>query len=208
LYSIASAPGADTLEIIYNLVESGEISPRLWECQAGDTILMQGPRGGFIEPKLEANQTEIWWIGNGTGISPYISMIRYYREHDPAQLSKRFLLFGCRSPDDIWFLPELIATVGEHGLRCLICLSSAQAKTLSAENQLTAGLPIYSHGMAGLPIRIALYFGRLTAWPGLHSPHRDKLAMLCGSSLMISEVRDSLMDSGLASSQIFAETYF
>lgn len=208
LYSIASAPGNASLDIMYNLVPDGTLTPQLWHLQAGDELFLQGPRGNFGEPPILDAGKAIWWICNGTGVSPFISLIRHFQKQGIPKANQRTLVFGFRTPSDAWFLEELIAA-GNAGLRTILCLSSAHARQLVRNHPLTQNLPEWhEQSENGHQAGTFLHIGRLTAWRGLREIPPGDLAMLCGSSLMISEVRDRLISDGMAPAQIFAETYF
>jgi ferredoxin/flavodoxin---NADP+ reductase len=74
-YSIASAPGAH-LEILLNKVSGGELTPALFDLRAGDIVqLGNAIAGHFTLDEVPPAETG-WLIATGTGIAPYMSMIR------------------------------------------------------------------------------------------------------------------------------------
>jgi ferredoxin--NADP+ reductase len=87
-YSIASAPSSPrTLEFYINLVEHGRLTPSLWEPEvvralaAGTpetTLVVTGPHGRMV---LESEERrDLVLVASGTGLSPFLSMIRSEEE--------------------------------------------------------------------------------------------------------------------------------
>lgn len=209
LYSIASSPDNPSLDIIYNLVEDGILTPELWQLQPGNEILLQGPRGSFGEPGHIAENQHLWWICNGTGVSPFISLLRHFKITNNPSTQQRTLVFGCRTPSDAWFLDELIEAANERGLRCILCFSAVNARHLVHQHShLRSFSEWHAKSEKSHKLGVYLHFGRLTAWSGWSEIPVGDMAMLCGSSLMIADVRDKLLSGGMEASHIFAETYF
>lgn len=74
-YSIASAPG-EPLDFYIVEVDGGALSPRLCALRQGDEVWVQDRCvGGFTLEKVPDGR-DIWLIATGTGLAPYISMLR------------------------------------------------------------------------------------------------------------------------------------
>lgn len=75
-YSIASAPGA-ALEFYVTRVEGGVLTPRLSELQPGDPVWVEArPAGFFTLSWLPESAKELWMLATGTGLGPFLSMLR------------------------------------------------------------------------------------------------------------------------------------
>lgn len=76
-YSIASSNvSKDYLEFYITLVHSGALTPRLFNLQIGDKIWVGNKFVGmFTLDQIDENQNIIL-IGTGTGVAPYMSMLR------------------------------------------------------------------------------------------------------------------------------------
>ena len=74
-YSIASNPkkNSNEIQLCIKLVESGHLTPKLFEKKVGDNIDIKGPLGIFTLDK--ATKRKLVFIGTGTGIAPLRSMI-------------------------------------------------------------------------------------------------------------------------------------
>jgi ferredoxin/flavodoxin---NADP+ reductase len=70
-YSIASGKDDPRVEILYDLVPEGLLTPRLARLSPGDTLLVSPPFGRFIDGEGPA-----CWVAAGTGAAPFISMLR------------------------------------------------------------------------------------------------------------------------------------
>jgi ferredoxin-NADP reductase len=70
-YSIASGTGDPLVEVLYDLVPEGLLTPRLAALAPGDEILCSRPFGAFRDA-----QGPSCWIATGTGIAPFVSMAR------------------------------------------------------------------------------------------------------------------------------------
>jgi ferredoxin-NADP reductase len=127
-YSISSAPflgrsqetiGAqeelDTLDLTIRDKPGGFVAPYLLnEVQVGDELESTGPAGSFYhEPLIDGE--ELVFLAGGSGITPFMSIIRDTFGRDEAASSLRIhLLYGSRVPDDVIFGAELSALAEQH----------------------------------------------------------------------------------------------
>lgn len=74
-YSIASAPGAP-VELFITEVEGGALSPSLFDLEIGQSLQMENKARGFFTLEHVPSAEELWLVGTGTGVAPYISMLR------------------------------------------------------------------------------------------------------------------------------------
>ena len=105
-YSIASASHErEYLEFYIALVTSGSLTPRLFALNVGDRVyLAPKATGMFTLDQVPADQNLIF-VGTGTGLAPYISMIRTHVDaHEPRRF---FVLHGARNSWDLGYRTEL-----------------------------------------------------------------------------------------------------
>ncbi len=108
-YSIYSPADADYLEILVKEVETGYVSRRLKQVKAGDELYVEGPFGFFLmDEKIRSGK--VYFVGTGTGISPFHSFANSYRELDYT------LLHGVRFAADSF---ELDHYSRDRILRCV-----------------------------------------------------------------------------------------
>lgn len=185
-YSIASSPEEEGLSILYTLVEDGELTPRLFDLVPGSTIYLQEPRGQFVEQAAWVRNpaSTIWWIANGTGIAPFVSMLR-----SGIQGSHR-LVHGARTIEEAWFREECQARASENKDLFSYHLCLSQGKNGRGQG---------------------IHESRLTSWlqsEGTRLCKAQDHYMLCGSAGMIVEVREILGSIGIKHESISSEIYF
>ncbi len=120
-YSIASAPGSETLELTVRDNPGGFVAPYLLhEIKVGDELETTGPQGQFYhEPLIDGD--DLVFLAGGSGITPLMSIIRdaLQPEHcEQAVLDratpKIHLLYGSRVPEDVIYGAELAALAAGH----------------------------------------------------------------------------------------------
>jgi ferredoxin/flavodoxin---NADP+ reductase len=78
-YSIYSSENDDFLEVLVKIVEKGKVSNALRKLKPGDRLNVFGPFGFFVPPMEDIAQKHHLFVATGTGISPFISMIRTHQ---------------------------------------------------------------------------------------------------------------------------------
>lgn len=103
-YSVAS-PHGDTLDFFIVVVPEGELTPRLWTLNPGDSIQIgQRAAGGFTLSKTPTAEV-LWLLSTGTGLAPYIAMLRETTIWDRYQ--KIVVVHGARFARDFGYAEEL-----------------------------------------------------------------------------------------------------
>lgn len=75
-FSIGSVPPADVIEIAVSRLDGGLTSPILVDdIEVGDELQLRGPHGRFTYSK--ANRSPLYMVAAGTGIVPFLSMLRH-----------------------------------------------------------------------------------------------------------------------------------
>ncbi|MBC8406450.1 MAG: ferredoxin--NADP reductase [Planctomycetes bacterium] len=107
-YSIASGSGEKTyLEFYITLVHSGALTPRLFELRPGNQVhLGKKITGMFTLDKVPA-ECDLTLVGTGTGLAPYMSMLRSELEIRPDR--HIVVLQGARHSWDLGYRGELTA---------------------------------------------------------------------------------------------------
>lgn len=105
-YSIASASHErEYIEFYIVQVRSGQLTPRLFALNVGDRVWL-GPKatGMFTLDEVPEDQNLVF-IGTGTGLAPYMSMIRTHLEaNEPRHFAA---LHGARNSWDLGYRTEL-----------------------------------------------------------------------------------------------------
>lgn len=128
-YSMASIPGSDHLEFFIRLVPGGKFSDWLISAKPGATLELSAPRGTFF---LRDENCPRLFIAGGTGIAPFLSMLRSMSPDSVTQPIT--LLIGVRTEDQLIALSEiqnLIDTWPNFELKIAVEKSNSQNIHLS-----------------------------------------------------------------------------
>lgn len=100
-YSFLSAPHEKPLEFYFYTATGGVLSNALFELKAGDSILVKDPANGFFTMAEVPQSRDLWMIGTGTGIAPFLSILK---TDEPWQKYENLVLVqGVRTNDDLQY---------------------------------------------------------------------------------------------------------
>jgi ferredoxin--NADP+ reductase len=107
-YSIASSSRArEFMEFYLNLVQSGELTPRLFALRVGDRLGMGRKVTGMFTLSQVPPESHVVLVATGTGVAPYRSMIRTELAADSP---RRFaVIHGARHSWDLGYHAELMS---------------------------------------------------------------------------------------------------
>jgi len=171
-YSVASSSVAkEFLEFYVGLVRSGALSPRLFNLKAGDKLWISKSFRGLFTLSEVPNEFNVVLAATGTGVAPYMSMIR---TEVTKGLRQRFavILGACHSSD-----------LGYH----------SELKTLDSVSPIFTYIPILSHaheelapwhGHRGFVQKLWTDGALENAW-GFRPAPENTHVFLCGNPLMI-----------------------
>jgi ferredoxin-NADP reductase len=185
-YSIASAPGADTLELAVERLPAGEVSAFFHDtAQVGDTIELKGPLGGhFVWESSEGGPLLL--AAGGSGLVPVMSMIRHRAAS--ASTAPVQLLLSARTWDDILYREELLDLASHRdGFDVAFALTREAARR---------GDDFARRVDAAM---VASVLERLPAWP--------RLVFVCGTNGFVNTAADGAQAAGVAANIIRTERY-
>lgn len=105
VYSIASSPNREYMEICVRRVPDGRLSSQLCStCEPGDELVVRGPHGGDFVLRPVSDR-DLVFLATGTGAAPFKSMIEYTfeegrDEHDGRERDV-WLILGASWEDDL-----------------------------------------------------------------------------------------------------------
>ncbi len=203
-YSIVSAPHEPFLEFFLLVVPSGEFSRRVGTLNIGDTMLVEQMPQGFLTVdrfRQPGREQDLWLIATGTGLAPYISMLR-----DDA-VWKRFeniiLVLSVRERQDLGYAEELEQLAADRAREGLAKFHFV--KTLTRDTM---------HGALHGRINTLLQSGELEAAAGVKLTDARARFMLCGNPEMVETMRAQLKGRGfrmnrkLEPGHIIVESYW
>ena len=180
LYSIASLPEhGGELSFVIDVSPGGIGSQFVLNLKPGDKFTMEGPYGGFT---VNDNLSDILMIATGAGIAPFKAMILDLLHKDyPKEIT---LLFGVRSEQDKVYFDLFEQLSHEHPQFIFI-------PTLSQPSDSWNGSK-----------------GRVTAFLDQnYQSYKNNRIYICGSPVMVKDVRANLITKGKDQKEIKLELF-
>ncbi len=107
LYSIASGVNDRNIQLVFNVVGDGTLTPKLAKIKPGDQLFSSTAFGKFT-----CGDGPAWWIAAGTGIAPFASMFR------SGMTEKKVLIHGGKFADSFYYSNEFEPHLKENYIRC------------------------------------------------------------------------------------------
>lgn len=105
-YSIASSPlEKKYLEFYVVEVKDGKLTPRIWRHKLGGRIWLEDNIRGDFTLHGVPDGKDLIFISTGTGLAPYISMLKTYRS--TGRWRKCVIIHGVRLAEDLGYRQEL-----------------------------------------------------------------------------------------------------
>jgi len=194
LYSIASSPfKKNSFELVVELVEGGVGSIYLSNLKIGEEVLFKGPAGIFTLKKTDKPKI---FFATGTGIAPVRSMILESQDLSPGLegKSQKFLFWGLRKKEDIYFLDEFKKiTQEDSNFQFKICLSREESL-----DQIDSHF--FSLGHVDQVFEKELY-------PKIKNSLTDFEFYLCGGRAVVESLHQFLRQKNILQSSIFFEKF-
>jgi len=187
-YSMTSAPAQETLEFYGVLVPGGMFTTRLKALREGDPILIEKQVFGFMTADRFADGDDLWMLATGTGVGPFISMLR-----DPYvwERFRNLVLVHCvRHRNEFAYQDEL---AGYTRKPPFALASPGRLKLMRALTRDNTGDPQLLQGR----ITTLLENGTLEQAAGLPLTVETSRVMMCGNPDMIEDMRTLLHQRGL-----------
>lgn len=178
-YSVAS-PSGDTLEFFIVVVEEGQLTPRLWKLEKGDSLKVSQRAAGSFTLKKSPSAECLWLVSTGTGLAPYIAMLRTGEPWE--KFEKIVVVHGVRFAADLGYTEELRALVEKHPHR----FSLVQALTREKSDCTLNGR-----------IPVLLESGELEKAAGVDLRADNSTVLLCGNPAMLDDMEEKLGTRGL-----------
>jgi ferredoxin-NADP reductase len=183
-YSIASAPGADRLELTVVRIDDGEMSPYLTTvADVGDQFELRGPIGGWFVWDGD-DTTPVLMVGGGSGVVPLMAMMRHHAR--TGSTAAMHLVYSARTPDDVIYRDELTAlSDGSHRALTLTVTRAA------------------SPGWTGHRGRVDRDLLGEVGWPPVVRPR----CFVCGPTPFVEAVSTALVELGHEPARVKTERF-
>ena len=186
-YSIASPPEQiGEIALTIELIDDGEVSAYLHEGVAvGDSLEVRGPIGGYFVWRQEMHSLPLLLAAGGSGVVPLMAMLRQRALLGVAKPA--VLLFSVRTPAEAIYREELEKLAKQDPTLAVLFTFTRQSPT----------------GWAGYQRRI----DRLMLTEALSRLPAQPQAFICGPTLLVEQVANTLLDLGLPADSIRTERF-
>jgi ferredoxin--NADP+ reductase len=175
-----NAPREKPYEFCYNLVVEGPLSPRLARLEPMDVVFFApGASGNFVLGEIP-DAEHLWLIATGTGIGPYLSMLR--TEAPWKRFRKVILVHAVRHASELIYRDAIEAVHAAH--KDAFRLVSFVSRERHA-------------GALGGRIPDAIANEGLERAAGVDLSARSSQVMLCGNPDMVTDVVEVLKVRGM-----------
>ena len=179
-YSYVNAPQDPLVEIHFNTVPDGPLTPRLAAMEAGDRLWLVAEPNGFLTLAEVPERPHLWLLATGTGIGPFVSILR---TEAPWQRFERIVVVhAVRRTADLGYRALFRELEVRHPGRFAFVPFVSREETDFA---LTGRIPE------------AIADGRLETRAGLALSPDASNVMVCGNSAMIRDALAVLETRGL-----------
>jgi len=187
-YSMVSSPKQEFLEFYGVLVPNGLFTTQMKALKEGDGILVEKQCYGFMTPDRFTDGEDLWMIATGTGVGPFISMLR-----DPyvwERFRNLILVHGARHAEEFAYRDELASYCRQSPFGTASRLQVVRSVT---RDESAVPDPMTLKG------RVTTLFenGALEQAAGLTTTDAASRFMLCGNPEMIEDMRKLLHGRGM-----------
>jgi ferredoxin--NADP+ reductase len=174
-YSLVNAPAESELEIFFNIVPEGPLTPRLATLQQGDVIKVADKPYGFLTVEEVPDARYLWMLATGTGIGPFISILK--SELPWQKFEKVVLVYSVKTERELAY-QNVIVDIQEQNQQQLSFVPLVTRELIE--------------GAINKRVTAALESGELEHRVGVQISPEDSHVMMCGNSAMITDVTELL----------------
>jgi len=179
-YSLVNAPDEELLEIYFNIVAEGPLTPKLAQLGKGDEVQVVDKASGFLTIGEVPEVDYLWMIATGTGIGPFLSSLK---TDEPWQRFKKVILaYSVRSVEELSYMETITLLQARH------------AKQFKFVPIVTRE---FMDGAINVRINTSIEDGSLEDQCGVSINANNSHIMMCGNSAMIKDVSELLEARGL-----------
>ena len=178
-YSLVNTPEDDVLEIYFNIVEEGPLTPKLAELESGDEIFVSERANGFLTVSEIPQCRNLWMLATGTGVGPFLSILRSKEVWQ--RFEKVVLAYSVRDRSELAYQQQVADIQQQWPERFCFVPFVTREKVEGVMNQ---------------RITASIEDGSLEQTAGI-AMDEDSHIMMCGNSTMIGAVTEQLEKRGL-----------
>ena len=179
-YSLVNVPCGPVLEILFNIVPEGPLSPRLFELQEGDEVLVATNPSGFLTVSEVPEVDNLWMLATGTAIGPFLSILK---NKEVWQRFERIVLsYSVRTEAELAYAQAIAELTELHPIQLCFVPIITREEIADALN---------------IRIPLAITSRELESRSGVSLTADNSHVMICGSKEMIADVSTVLEARGM-----------
>lgn len=178
-YSLVNKPEENHLEIYFNIVPEGPLSPKLAQLQAGDEIFVTDRANGFLTFSELPPCKHLWLFATGTGVGPFLSILK--SEKVWQSVDKVVLGYSVRDLSELSY-QEVISNIEKQRAEQFCFLPFITRESVD--------------GVIKQRIPDGIETGIVEEKAGIEINEHSHI-MMCGNSVMIADVSECLEKRGL-----------
>jgi len=179
-YSLVNTPEDDLLEIYFNIVPEGPLSPKLAGLDVDDEIFVTSKANGFLTVDEVPECKHLWLFATGTGVGPFLSILK--NQETWQKFEKIVLAYSVRDLSELTYRERIAEIEKQHADQFIF------VPVITRENV---------EGAMSQRIPDGIEDGSLEGRTGISINQEDSHIMMCGNSKMISDVTECLEKRGL-----------
>lgn len=178
-YSLVNTPADESLEVYFNIVPEGPLTPKLAELEQGDEIFVTDRANGFLTVAEIPECKNLWMLATGTGVGPFISILK---SKDVWQRFEKIILgYSVRDLSELSYDEQISSIEKQHKDQFEFVPFVTREKV---------------EGTMSQRITESIQDGSFEQRAEI-SINEDSHIMMCGNSAMISSVTECLESRGL-----------
>ncbi len=179
-YSLVNTPDESVLEIYFNIVPEGPLSPRLFELKCGDKLLVAEQTAGFFTASEVPESNNLWMLATGTAIGPHLSILK--GEAVWKKFDQITLCYSVRTHDELAYTDTITQIADQHNdAFCFIPVVTRESHMDSLRERIPQ----------------SIQNGSLEYRANTPLSANDSHVMICGSNDMITDVTAVLESRGM-----------
>ena len=179
-YSLVNKPGEKVLEIYFNIVPEGPLSPKLAELKVDDEIYVTDKANGFLTVDEVPECKHLWLMATGTGVGPFLSILK--TENVWQRFEKVVLAYSVRDKSELSYSKVIESIEHEHPEQFIFVPFVTREEVEGALNK---------------RIPVSIEDGSFEERTEFSINDKDSHVMMCGNSEMITSVTEALEKRGL-----------
>lgn len=178
-YSLVNTVDDEHLEIYFNIVDEGPLTPKLAVLEVGDEIFVTDRANGFLTISELPASKHLWLLATGTGVGPFLSILS--SDAVWQSFERVVLAYSVRDASELCYQQQIASLEKQHAEQFAFVPFITREKMANSMNKrITAGLEDGSfEQQVGISIDL------------------DSHIMMCGNSAMIGSVTELLEQRGL-----------